>query len=389
VSGYSRFFLISLFTANVVSGVPIIISGLLLIDIGVSFGYPVGVTGQISTAYSAIMIVFALAMGVLSTRYRPKTLLTAGILLYTISALGCYVATSFPMLILAYSLTGISSAIVFPMTATIIGEALISEKRSSALGWATAGNPFSVLFGSPTVSYIAGQYGWRSVFLLFMLPISIIGLVLVYYGLPKTRAASISSRRSASEGYMSILANRSAVACLVGAMFVSINLSNVLTFAISSFRERFLVQAGLASLVFSGMAVTAFLGNVVSGKIIGRLSRKRVVASASFFLGILTMFTFNIGTFWFSAGVSIILFLFASSSFLAGNSLTLEQETEFRGTLMSVNSAARGVGSTLGTMLGGLVLLRFNYSTLGFMAGFFGVLAVLAYHFSEDPTRDE
>jgi len=292
------------------------------------------------------------------------------------------------MLIIAYSLTGISNAIVFPMTATIIAEALVSERRSSALGWATAGNPFSVLFGSPTVSYIAGQYGWRSAFLLFMLPISIIGLALVYFGLPQTRA-SMSGRRSASEGYRRILANRSAVACLVGAMFVSINLSNVLTYAVSSFRERFLVEAGLASLVFSGMAVTAFVGNVVGGSIIGRLSRKSVVTLASFLLGLLTMSMFNIGTFWFSAAASIILFLFASSSFLAGNSLTLEQEAEFRGTMMSVNSAARGVGSTLGTMLGGLVLLQFNYSTLGFMAGFFGVLAVLAYRFSEDPTRDK
>ena len=202
-----RLFLLSLFMSNVVSGAPIIISGLLLIDIGVSFGYPVGVTGQIATAYSAITIVFALAVGVLSTRYQPKTLLTAGILLNTISALGSYYATSFPMLIIAYSLTGISSAIVFPMTATIIGDAFISERRSSALGWATAGNPFSVLFGSPTVSYIAGQFGWRSAFLFFMLSISIVGLALVYFGLPKTRARSDSSPRSASSLRTMLLAS--------------------------------------------------------------------------------------------------------------------------------------------------------------------------------------
>lgn len=380
-----RLFLLSLFMSNVVSGVPIIISGLLLIDIGVSFGYPVGVTGQIATAYSAITIVFALAVGVLSTRYQPKTLLTAGILLNTISALGSYYATSFPMLILAYSLTGISSAIVFPMTATIIGDAFISERRSSALGWATAGNAFSVLFGAPTVSYIASQYGWRSAFLFFMLPISIVGLALVYFGLPKTRARSDSSPRSASEGYRSILSNRSAIACLVGAMFVSVNLSNVLTYAVSSFRERFLVSAGVASLVFSGMAVTAFSGNVIGGNIINRLGRKRVIAPASFLAGMLTIATFNVGVFWLSAAASIVLFLFVSSAFLAGNSLTLEQETEFRGTLMSVNSAARGVGSTLGTMVGGLVLLRYGYSALGYTAGIFGILAVLIYHFSEEP----
>jgi predicted MFS family arabinose efflux permease len=132
--------------------------------------------------------------------------------------------------------------------------------------------------------------------------------------------------------------------------------------------------------------VTAFSGNIIGGNIISRHSRKTVVAPASFLLGILTIVTFNVGAFWLSAVASIVLFLFASSAFLAGNSLTLEQETEFRGTLMSVNSAARGVGATLGTMVGGLVLLQYGYSALGYTAGVFGILAVLIYHFfTEEP----
>ena len=381
-----RLFLLSLFMSNMVTGVPIIISGLLLIDIGKSFGYPVGVTGQISTAYSAITIIFALTMSILSTRYHPKSLLTTGLILSIISAIGCYFSTSFPMLIIAYSITGISSSIVMPMTATIIGDVLDSERRSSALGWATAGNPFSVLFGSPTISYIAGQYGWRSTFLFFMLPVSIMGLALVYIGIPKVRGSSESNNRSASEGYRRILANRSAIACLVGAMFVSVNLSNVLTFCISSFRERFMVSAGFASLVFSGMALTAFTGNVMGGRIIGRFSRKSIVIPASLLLGLLTVSVFNLSVFWISAAASIILFLFASSSFLAGNSLTLEQDSEFRGLMMSVNSVARGLGSTFGTMIGGLILLQFGYGALGLAAGTFGILAVIIYYFfTEEP----
>ena len=383
-------FLLSLFASNVVSGVPIIISGLLLIDIGESFGYPVGVTGQISTAYSAITIIFALALSVLSTRYAPRTLLTAGLLLNIISAVGSYLSTSFPMLILSYSLTGISSSIVFPMTATIIGERLHSERRSSALGWATAGNPFAVLFGSPAVSYIAGQYGWRSTFIFFLLPVSVIGLVLVYLGIPRARSRSASKPRGASEGYRRLFSNRSAVACLLGAMFVSMNLSNVLTYGVSSFRERFQISAGIASLTFSAMAVTAVSGNIIGGKIIDKIGRKRILATAPFLLGILTMSMFNIGTFWLSVVISIILWLFGSSSFLTGNSLSLEQEPEFRGIMMSVNSAARGVGSMLGTMIGGLVLLQHGYSALGYIAGVFGILAVLTYHFfSEDPTGNK
>jgi predicted MFS family arabinose efflux permease len=365
-----KLFLLSLFMSLLVAGVPVIISGLLLIDIGQTFGYPVGVTGQIATAYSAISVIFALIMGVLSARYRHKTLLTAGLLLYVISAVSSYVSPNFPVLIVAYSLTGIGSSIVFPMTATIIGEAFPPERRASALGWVTAGQPFSVLVGSPTVNYIASQYGWRS-----------------YFGIPKSSHRPVSSSRSSFEGFRSILSNRSALACLAGALFVQVNLSNVLPYGVSSFRERFLSSSGVASLIFSGMALTAFTGSIVGGNVVGRFGRKRVVAAASLLLGIFTIVTFNLGLFWPSALASITLFLFASSSFVAGNSLSLEQVPEFSGTLMSVNGTARSLGATLGTMMGGLVLLQYGYWALGLTAGAFGVLAVLIYHFfTVDPS---
>ncbi len=191
--------MLSLFMSLFVAGIPVIISGLLLIDIGQTFGYPVGVTGQISTVYSAIAVIFALIMGVLSARYRHKTLLTAGLLLYVISAVCSYVSPSFPVLIVAYSLTGIGGSIVFPMTATIIGEAFPPERRSSALGWVTAGQPFSVLVGSPTVNYITSRFGWRSTFIYFMLPISIVGLALVYFGIPKQATGQFRVPEAASK----------------------------------------------------------------------------------------------------------------------------------------------------------------------------------------------
>lgn len=170
-------------------------------------------------------------------------------------------------------------------------------------------------------------------------------------------------------------------------MFVQVNLSNVLTYGVSSFRERFQASSGLASLIFSGMALTAFTGSIVSGNVVGRFGRKRVVAAASLLLGVLTIITFNLRLFWPSALASIILFLFASSSFVAGNSLSLEQVPEFSGTLMSANVAARSLGATLGTMMGGLVLLQYGYWALGLTAGTFGILSVLIYQFfTVDPS---
>jgi DHA1 family putative efflux transporter-like MFS transporter len=345
------------------------------------------VTGQIATAYSAINIIFSLIIGVLSTRYRPKTLLIVGLMLYIVSALGCFISTSFLILVISYSLTGISVSIVTPMTATIIGDVLAPDRRSSALGWAGAGTPFSVLLGSPMVSYIVGQHGWRSVFIFFMLPVSAIGLALAYFWIPKSMGRYDLKPGSASGGYKKIFSNKSAIACLIGAIFVSINISNILTYCVSSFRERFQVSAEFASIIFSAQAVTAFSGTILGGNLANKLGRKRLVVLASLLLGMLTMGTFNIGVFWLSAAVSIVLWIFGSSASIVGRSLSLEQENEFRGTMMSAHSAAVGVGSTLGAMIGGLILLRYDYSELGYIIGAFGTISMLVYHFfSEEPT---
>ena len=54
------------------------ITGLLLIDIALTFNQSVGVMGQIRTIGSLVGVIFALLMGVLSVKYNHKTLMVFG-----------------------------------------------------------------------------------------------------------------------------------------------------------------------------------------------------------------------------------------------------------------------------------------------------------------------
>jgi predicted MFS family arabinose efflux permease len=72
----------------------------------------------------------------------------------------------------------------------------------------------------------------------------------------------------------------------------------------------------------------------------------------------------------------------------AANSLTLEQVPKLRDTMMSIDSAVVNLGSALGTVVGGIALLFFDYeglaSALGAMAI---VVAIVVSILAIDPTK--
>ena len=96
----SRLIIPSLVISRAITALPTLVTGLLLIDIGNTFNTPVGISGQIRTASSALSIIFALLMGFLSIKYKHKMLLTTGLIFYGISAITCGIAPNFTIMII-------------------------------------------------------------------------------------------------------------------------------------------------------------------------------------------------------------------------------------------------------------------------------------------------
>ncbi len=133
-------------------GTPGILTGLLLIDIGATFGVPVGIMGQVRTASSTMVIIAALLVSVASMRYSPKSLLMVGILSLLTSAIGCAFAQSYLMMLLLYPLTGVGMATIQPMAMTLIAEHFPLERRARAVSWFVAGGSLAYVVGSAPVA---------------------------------------------------------------------------------------------------------------------------------------------------------------------------------------------------------------------------------------------
>jgi predicted MFS family arabinose efflux permease len=80
--------------------------------------------------------------------------------------------------------------------------------------------------------------------------------------------------------------------------------------------------------------------------------------------------------------------LFGGMRITASSSLTLEQVPKFRGTMMSINSAADGMGAALGAGIGGWGILLSGYEFAGWVLGSLGIISAAVFQvLAADPTR--
>jgi predicted MFS family arabinose efflux permease len=174
---------------------------------------------------------------------------------------------------------------------------------------------------------------------------------------------------------------------MLGNALISACYQAILYFSSSFYRQEFEISKSFASLLIVGSASSFTLGSQIGGRFVNRFGRKMSAAVPAFIGGLITLSYMIIP----SLGVSVLFrflgSLVVSISFIGSRSLTLEQEPGYRGAMMSLNSASQSLGSLIGTGFGGLMILRYSYSYLGFGLGLLGLLSGIVYWlFSIDPT---
>jgi len=385
-----RYFLPALVVSRFAIAPPSILTAYLLLEIGSTFGTPVGVTGQIRTVASIIGAITAVLMGVWSVRYNHKALLLLGLGLLCFSAVGCALAINFFMMLFAFSLYGLAMAIVLPMIFALVGEHLHLEQRAHAIGWVFTGGSLAFIISAPVIGLIADLGGWRWAFLGLMLPAPLFGFILAIKVIPyAARHSSASgSLKQHLEGFREIFTRRSAVACLLISALSSAAYIALELYGTSFLRERFFVSLRFTSVYFLGGASSFVVGSQVGGRIVNRFGRKPIAIVTAIIAGSCIIAFMNMPNLLLFFTLAFLSCMFLGIMRIAMGSLTLEQIPDFRGTMMSLYSAASFMGGAIGAGVGGLVLLWWNYTRVGLVLGSMSlVIALLVYFIVMDPTN--
>jgi predicted MFS family arabinose efflux permease len=373
-----------------ITNLPSLVISLLLIEVGKTYRVPVGIAGQLNTASSILGIAFAVIMGIVSLRYNHKTLLAYGLLLYAISASLSYFADNFYLLMMFFSLSGVATAMVTPMINALIGELLPIDKRTSVIGWTIAGMALTYLAGALATNYLSSMSGWRMALLLIVTPITLLTLILVFLRIPRIQSYSKNAASFSGYfgGYMKILKNRSALSCLLGTILGLATWNLYLVYGASFWRQVYGLSTSFISTVMVILPLSYVAGSLFAGRFTKKLGRKSLSALTAVLLGACTLVAFSAPYAWLSIGISIASSFFAGMMIAVSTSLTLEQVSNYKGTMMSIHSAATSMGTMTTAVLGGVILLLSNYNIFGILMGIAGILGSLIFYlYTMDPTQ--
>jgi predicted MFS family arabinose efflux permease len=367
-----------------------ILTTLFLIEMSKTFGVNRGIMGQSNTFMSIVAVIFALAMGILSIRFSDRILILTGMFSYSISAIGCYFAWNFNSILVFYSLNGLAQAMVGPMTNALVGDYVPLEKRAAAIGWTTAAGSLAILIGAPIMGVLSGFGGWRITLPIFIIPVSLIALLLMGVSIPSPKQsvkASVGSE-SYKESFMKVASNKSAIGCLVGNIFRVAVASALLFYGTAFTIERFGLSISRASIVILLVALFFTLGSLFEQRVIRKRGRKASTVVTVLLAGLFTVFYAYAPSVWLSVSLMSVAGWFDGLAASASTSLTLEQIPELRGTMMSLFAVFAGVGGAIGAGIGGVALILFDYERLGIMMGSMGIIAAVVFKFmTVDPTE--
>jgi predicted MFS family arabinose efflux permease len=185
------------------------------------------------------------------------------------------------------------------------------------------------------------------------------------------------------EGFKAIYKNISALSCIFGVIFGSTGIIGILTFHESFFRQRFLLSVGQASLITTSTAISAIIGSLIGNNVVKKIGKKPTTVLSLLLLGffLFAFINLNFSNLLISIGLRNLATFFIGLLVTSRQSLILEQIPRFRGSMMSLNMAAASIGSAMGSGLGGLTLILFNYEGLGILAGFTCLFSAIIFHF--------
>jgi predicted MFS family arabinose efflux permease len=351
------------------------------------FGISTVQFGMLVSAYALSAAVSSLMMASIADRFDRKTALLACYAGLIVGTIGCALAPSFLLLLIARVVAGFFGGVLGSIIMAMVGDAIPDERRGRAMSIVMLAFSFSAVIGIPLSLYIAGYSSWRVPFA----ALSVICIVLFFVArraLPAMRGHIRAGKPTGLvRSYVEVLTDRNHAWAMT--MTALITLSGMLVIpyiAPTRIANVGLNESQLAIFYIAGGFMTIFTRPLFGG-MTDRYHRPVVYYWLVLLSAIpILLITQNVGNgLAVQIVISIIFFIFVSGRFIPATAMVTAATTpQMRGRLMSLNSAVQNLFLGIAAFVGGAMLTTRadgrigGYEAVGYLAVLCGLASIWA-----------
>lgn len=235
---------------------------------------------QLIVSMPAIFIVITnLCFGRLAGKFGAKTLVMAGLVLYTVGGCCAGLFDSIAMILVMRSLVGIGVGIIMPLSTGLLTYYFPPEKREGLMGLSSAANQLGGVAATLLAGVLAG-ISWRMSFMVYLM--GLISIVLCLIFMPNDRIRSADSSSGSGTGGGVLRRNFRYIAAMF--LLMSSFFIYPANFAIVTAAEG-AIPMSLCAPVMAGCDLVAFLGGLLFVKVKKASGRFAALVAPVLFLG--------------------------------------------------------------------------------------------------------
>jgi multidrug resistance protein len=331
--------------------------------------------GLLFGSYAAALLVGTFPLSRLVDRVGRREPMLVGLLGLFATTLLFAFARSYPLLILARVLQGLSATATWTAGMALLADHFPREVRGRAMGTVFACANLGVLLGPPLSGWLSQQFGMRAPFLMAA------GLALVDAVARITLLKDVPAVRDTRMGLGDLMRNRT-IRVFAGAMAMGAGLLALLESTLPLHFDRALRMAPTAiGLCFGAAAVTHMISSPMMGALSDRVGRRRVLVTG---LGLATVcipLPAFMPSVWAAAGamacIGVVTSLILSPASPAMADAVERMGSDSYGSVFGILNIAYALGMMAGPMLGSALVqslgLRAALVGMGLAFGLFAV----------------
>lgn len=289
-------------------------------------------------------------LGILADKRGRKFGMLLGLLLFVVGIGLFLVWSTFPMFIVALTLTLLGNLVFIPSMQAYLGDRVAYQQRARALAATELSWSLSFILGVPLVGFLVAGGSWKSPFVLFF-SLGILAVLVLSVVIPSEKSVG-SNRLNAFDGLRKVFRYLPAIAGLVmGAAMSSANELVNLTFGIWM-ENSFNIQLAALAVVALVIGLSELAGEGLVGMFADRIGKARAVAIGLLFNSLAALVLPLIGR-NVAGGVVGLGIFYLTFEFTIVSSIPLMTEVlpSARATLMATWIASISAGRAIGALL--------------------------------------